>query len=60
MNPEQLGKTTMDPEQRTLLKVSLEDAINADKVFNMLMGEEAEPRKRFIQENAHKVTNLDT
>ncbi len=59
MDADQLADTTMNPEYRTLLKVSIEDAIEADATFSLLMGEEVEPRRNFIQENAKYVTNLD-
>ncbi|MBQ3253831.1 MAG: DNA topoisomerase (ATP-hydrolyzing) subunit B [Acholeplasmatales bacterium] len=59
MDPQQLWETTMDPANRTLVQVHLEDALIADKTFEMLMGEEVEPRKKFIQENAHYANNLD-
>jgi len=59
MNPEQLWRTTMDPETRTLLQVSMEDAASADRLFSILMGSETAPRSKFIQENAQYVRNLD-
>ncbi len=59
MNPEQLWETTMDPAQRTLLQVQIEDAAEADRVFTMLMGSEVAPRRRFIQSHAKEVKNLD-
>ena len=59
MNAEQLWETTMNAEKRTLLKVRLEDAVAAEEIFSTLMGENVESRRKFIEENALEVVNLD-
>jgi DNA gyrase subunit B len=59
MNPEQLWSTTMNPETRTILQVTIENAADADRTFSILMGDEVEPRREFIEKNAKYVRNLD-
>ena len=59
MNPVQLWETTMNPENRTILQVTVEDAASADRTFDMLMGPRVPPRRRFIQTHATEVQNLD-
>ena len=59
MNPEQLWETTMNPENRTLIQVTMDDAMKADETISLLMGDEVEPRRNFIVDNARDVKNLD-
>jgi len=59
MNPLQLWETTMNPEKRTLLQVKVEDAVETDEIFTVLMGEQVEPRREFINDNALEVSMLD-
>ena len=59
MNPEQLWESTMDPKKRTLVQIILEDTVEADSIFTILMGSQTEPRREFIQAHAHEVKNLD-